>query len=1297
MRHFVQRTCTVVRGIEGERGREGEPGRRGDPASRPVEAFREVPAYVLLGPPGSGKTEALRLEARREGGRYVAARDFLTFDPEPEWKGGTICIDGLDEVRAGTSDGRTPFDGIRARLRGMGSPRFRLSCREADWFGANDRERLKAVAPNGEVQVLRLDPLSDQGVLDILGRNRDEDDPAAFVAKARRRGVEGLLRNPQNLGMLVAAVGETEDEWPRTRAQTFDMACRKLVSEDNPEHQIALNGKADTESLLAAAGDLCALLLLAGKAGVTLPGTAPDTNHPRLDQIPGRNRQLLRLAAGTNLFAMPSAGPEGRLAPGHRQIAEHLAARHLAACIATGLPVGRVLSLMTGFDGGIVAECRGLAAWLAALSTGARADIVERDPLGVLLYGDAQPFGPGDKRLVFRALRREIHRNPRLAPYSSSGSPLRPLVGPDLEDQMRQALTDSARDEAHQSFVRLICEAIRDAAPRPGLGDSLMAVVRDASWPTHVRCDALGAYLRARQDDPRVSATLRELLDHVYTGAVPTRDDNLLGILLAELYPNELSVADVVNYLRQPDRRNPWTRYDRFWTKGLIEKSTVRRMVRLLDLLRVPMERVRSASGESPREVRRLVRPPIALLRHLLEHAPQSVSQEQIAYWLDFAAWVALNAGGRVGDAAFFRTWLSAHPATARRLRDDAPLVRLFDAGPGDADGDGDRPKGRQENPEARPDPSDGRFDELRNVFKKNESALRSNECRGDLLHTLATAYFNGFSDVVGQTPEERLQHLLGPDDDLLDAALAGLRGAIRRPDLPMWTEVSKLAAEGRTHYLARPFMAGLQELSAAAGTGDCRLGDSQARLALAIHFALPGMGQADDSRHPPRWLRDCVAREPDTVADVWSHCARGQLRRGETYLPDAGRLARDRDYAQLAQAASLPLLNAFPVRCRAAQLPILSSLLAAGVAHGSGTQLLGLIETKLTHGSMNSGQRVHWLAAGLLLQPGAYGDRLASYVSGNVRRVQRLAEMIREPAVLRALADRMDATVVETLIRLIGPYTTGPPDTDRAYRVTWPIQADETLHRFIDGLSEDASDAAGKALESLAEDDRLEKWRSRLLDRLHRQKSVRREAAFSHPRLDRVAEVLNNGRPANAADLAALALDGLRQLARRIRDVATSDWRQYWNVDKDNKAVKPKPENAGRDALLSDLERALTPLGVESVKEGAYADDKRADIRVSVPGCNVPIEIKRSCHDDWWSSIRTQLIAKYTRDPGTDGYGIYLVFWYGEAEGCGPVPASGRRPRSPGELQRALIDTLTGPERRKISVCVIDVSKPQA
>ena len=42
-------------------------------------------------------------------------------------------------------------------------------------------------------------------------------------------------------------------------------------------------------------------------------------------------------------------------------------------------------------------------------------------------------------------------------------------------------------------------------------------------------------------------------------------------------------------------------------------------------------------------------------------------------------------------------------------------------------------------------------------------------------------------------------------------------------------------------------------------------------------------------------------------------------------------------------------------------------------------------------------------------------------------------------------------------------------------------------------------------------------------------------------------------------------------------------------------------------------------------------------------------MEIKKNSNQKLWSSIRNQLIAQYTIDPNTDGYGIYLVFWFGK------------------------------------------------
>ena len=66
MSTIVTRTCTEV--STGE--------------AKPLSAYEAVPAYVLLGDPGAGKTTEFRTEHQRLGdiAAYVRARDFIHLD-----------------------------------------------------------------------------------------------------------------------------------------------------------------------------------------------------------------------------------------------------------------------------------------------------------------------------------------------------------------------------------------------------------------------------------------------------------------------------------------------------------------------------------------------------------------------------------------------------------------------------------------------------------------------------------------------------------------------------------------------------------------------------------------------------------------------------------------------------------------------------------------------------------------------------------------------------------------------------------------------------------------------------------------------------------------------------------------------------------------------------------------------------------------------------------------------------------------------------------------------------------------
>ena len=193
---------------------------------------------------------------------------------------------------------------------------------------------------------------------------------------------------------------------------------------------------------------------------------------------------------------------------------------------------------------------------------------------------------------------------------------------------------------------------------------------------------------------------------------------------------------------------------------------------------------------------------------------------------------------------------------------------------------------------------------------------------------------------------------------------------------------------------------------------------------------------------------------------------------------------------------------------------------------------------------------------------------------------------------------------------------------------------------------------------------------------------------------LAQIQETLRGRAPASAADLAALALDALERLAERIRNGPTSDWLQYWHRDpKSRKPLAPQHEDGCRNALLSDLEQILQPHNVDAQPEGRYADDNRADIRVSAGSrLAIPIEIKRNSHRDIWRAVDEQLVAKYARAPESEGYGIYLVFWFGP-DHMRVMPPHGRRPKTPAKLKEGLEEQLAPGLRAKISIVMIDVS----
>ncbi len=1361
MSNLVPRTCTEVSDTDHNQKK----------ASRSLDDFRSKSAYVLLGDPGSGKTTALQVEEKDvDDAHFITARDFLTLnmDRHPEWREKILFIDGLDEVRAGTDDVRTPFDAIRERLDALGKPRFRLSCREADWLGTNDQKHLSSVAQDGTVTVLRLDPLTDDDIIAILDAQPGVNDAREFVAKARERGVDGLLTNPQSLELLAKAV--TNEGWPENRLDTFERACRRMVRELNDEHRAARKG-AETSSpdqLLNAAGRLCAVQLIAGIAGYTVGLGEPDSAYPSPEEYGGDIEPgVYKAVLATKLFRGVS---DNRFTPVHRHIAEFLGGRHLAQLIDKGLPSQRVLALITGADGGVVTEMRGLSAWLAAQCSPARMALIERDPIGVGLYGDLRQFSPDEKRVLLNALKRKGKRLglelglDRESQYGTAA--FGPLVTPDMEHTLREILTDPARDEQHQMLVVFILRILEEGSSIPEISALLLDMVcDDTRWPG-INTLALAAFLHAYPDGQEKTAALDQLLVDIQAGRVADPNAELLGTLLTRLYPQDLPASQLWNYLSEPSDSNLIGRYFWFWDRCLLEQSSDEDVCELLNGLPCPPPGLRSALEMAELSLEDL---PLKLLARGLNAYGDRIPTEQLYDWLGVGLPVTQYKFGE--EARNVQVWLEQRPAIQKEIltegvrryaeSDDESFYgymyeveqRLYKANPPSDFGawcleqaiattdsqvaeyfisfasraglplesqlgktrghrdlqnrisrmiaQRDRHEAEyQEHARQRQSYTEEREREENEwlaYVHRSETALCENRAAPALLHHLAKIYLDkGLFRAMNLNPVQKkmrrqateiddgleaVKQKLGGAQSLVDATLQGFRGVLDRKDVPQVEKILSLQEENRISYFQWPFLAGLAELERVAPNELDRLDENQIRKALAFYYCTP------HGEYRPKWYRRLLALRPKIVAEVQMQFAVSEFRTDSASTYNLWELAHDPEHAQVARYASLPLLRAFPTRCKLKHINALNNLLWAAIQHADRASLEELIERKLSRTSMNSAQRVHWLAAGLVVSPDVYRGRLNDFVQNRERRIHHLEEFFCDFD--RHSRYELGISIKELLIRIIGSHI-GPELRSEGRFVRPAMEASRLVHTYIQHLAASPAKEASTALTGLLADPMLERWRAELSRARDSQRIIRSDAEYRHPTIEQVRETLNGGVPVNPGDLAALLMDRLREIAMRIRTGNTDDWRQYWN-EPSKQEPTPKHEDHCRDALLSDLRHCLPP-GMDVQPEGQYANDKRADMRVASRDFQVPIEIKKNLHRDLWRAIRDQLIAQYTIDSATGGYGIYLVFWFGR-ERCQPGPDG--RPTSAAELEERLRETLSPDEARLISVCVIDVARP--
>ncbi len=904
---------------------------------------------------------------------------------------------------------------------------------------------------------------------------------------------------------------------------------------------------------------------------------------------------------------------------------------------------------------------RGLSAWLAAHCKRARSELIERDPIGVGLYGDIRGFSFDEKRALLNSLHSDVSRLGSIQAAPAFG----PLATLDMEPAIRDFLSDPSRVKDHQMFVRFVLRLLHEGPPLRGLSGVLFDIVYDDSWCPDVNELALNAFIHCEDDEPQIPK-LKTLLKEIDDGDVSDPDNDLLGILLWQLFPEELPTSEIWNYkASENDEGSSLGYYRTFWGTGLTQKSSPAQIAELLDGL---CGRCCLPGSDRHNGLRLEHFPPMLLAKGLIYHGDQ-LEIERLYAWLDAFRWVHHYGDQGVGE---IRSWLEQRPDIQKKvifeglkchpqsgdLRYRAFEVQggLFDASPptdfgvwclkqalamasrkpraaehllelawlchSQQNGNeglslelfekytgksellksrlavlrarntiprGERVEDRGRYGERYIDQRRRQNEEWLDHLSANEEALRENRAAPALLHKIAEVYFGNFLNFNVESAIGSIEKHLRGESSLIEAALLGLRLTIERGDIPGLNEILDLRENGRKHYLEWPFLAGLAEVERTTPVDSPLSDEGRIRSAIAFYYCTPY------GEYRPEWYTRLLEKRPDIVADVQVRFARSELRRGRHRFNKLWDLVQDPTHAQVARLASLPLLRAFPTRCNDAQIETLDRLLWAAIQHTDRASLQELVETKLSRSSMNVAQRVHWVAAAAILSPGTYLDHLIDYVQGQEKRIRHLVGFL--PSVFPgggfSLSDiELGISVLEALVRLIGGYV-GPHQRwnedsgDKEGDWVGPeMQAALLVDILIQRFAGMPGDSASIALDKLLQDGALSAWHNVLSRARDSQRVIRRDAVYRHPDLQRVCRTLDNGSPANAADLAALLVDRLDEIARQIQAGNTNDWRLYWNEDPHGQRCKAKPENSCRDALLSDLRQRL-PRDVDAQPEG--------------------------------------------------------------------------------------------------------------
>lgn len=1320
----------------------------------PFSAYIEQPNIVLLGDPGAGKTHLFQTTAQAANAKFMTVRQFLNVPPH--WASETVFIDALDERRAGRGDDSV-IDALVQKLFQSPPAKLRLSCRDRDWLGDSDLEAFQPYFESrGGAVVLTLRALSFEEQLDVLSSNGTLD-AESFLREADDRGLNEFLHNPQNLLMLADVVGNL-GSWPSTRLDLFRKSTELLLSERNPTHQ--RKDAYGHQELRPTAGALCALRLISDVAGLGVDEHTSDAAYPGFGSIPFLDKAKIKATLRRPVFVAVVGSPAVDYV--HRTTAEFLAAEWLTSQLDNGLPLERLTSLL-GIDGHPASELRGLHSWLPIFAPKFADMLIDADPYGVLVYGDVAALTPVSRVYLLDALSRLSTSDPWFRADHRSRERLGGLCGPEMTFAFKAVLTDPKpnhamrhlvleamlSDRAPQDLLPDVARVFGDEAARLGerrialevlsncgeAGEKLVvfAYHNEIGWAPdefHLRAQAISE-LYGKVFGP---SDVIDLLTRLQNANADVSNSVDIWTMPQGILPKD--VGPILDGVAPPAKDFGKSRASihnastvlSVLTKLLIQTLDLSPSLSGSDLWRW-MCKLASYNGPSAlaKQLTIALQARKTAVLDAVDYGINTLSAHCDAWHLRYDIWkifqIVVTTEEMLERFVIQFSLLSDTDTRASAIY-EAVLSMVCDS-PNDNSGlfdvlceQGERPdlrdardrvivcpypdwrtKQAAENRREKTKTEESRTKRTQN-FRQSEATVRDGSNLSWLSY-IARVYLGDYWDVDStRTPHQRL--VAAFDEHCLSPALAGLASVLDRLDLPSAETVGQKNVQRTLPDWWLAVIAALDERWTKLPTLD-GLDEETLSTALAINLAYPTTQRQGNTVRALEhdWVTATMVERPEIVRDAYLAVAIAGLEARDTHACGLYELRSAPELAKYRSTVGIDLLRRFP---DAPQQQLQLLLECACAVQKEQAAFLDLARSTIAHGHTLSQEKyVRWLVAAFVIAPSEFE---AQYLEC-AREDTSATWLFRDfsfpadgPSRDAEMRVSLDIHQREQIILLVGERFQDSPHPAGGWSGNQnPWDASEFLRKMVNRISADPTPAATASLKRLISDERVASYRDFVLHAAAAQHVRRRDAEFRQPDWRQSILTLSNGSPTNAADLHALLFDTLVDVSERISHANNDIYKQFWNENANGKVTAPKSEESCRHVLIGLLRDRLNPFRISIEPEGHMADGKRADIIASFGLIKIPVELKRNYHAEVWTAAQSQLDAMYTLDPAASGFGIYGIFWFGNASTRKmPLhPTQKIRPTSAAEMAGMLRELVPLERRPHISVIVIDVESPDS